>query len=194
MTQWASDMHARIAAAIKRARGKRSAQWLADRTVELGYPITRAQIANYESGRKKNLDLAELMVLAEALNTAPVALVYPSPLVDEVEVLPDVECSRYEAAQWFSGLEYRLIEQADTGADKVRASAKAFHENVLELTLFREQMALVVQRGQILKEIEGLGEVGTAAVLKVMEQLDSQLERIQQELRDYYAEKFGENA
>jgi hypothetical protein len=32
------------------ARLRRSAQWLADETERLGYPISRAAIANYESG------------------------------------------------------------------------------------------------------------------------------------------------
>jgi transcriptional regulator with XRE-family HTH domain len=57
-----------MAAAIKSARASRSAQWLADETERLGYPISRAAIANYESGRKKGLDVAELLVLAAALN------------------------------------------------------------------------------------------------------------------------------
>ncbi len=41
---WADGLHRRIAAAIKRARGARSAQWLADETERLGFPISRAAI------------------------------------------------------------------------------------------------------------------------------------------------------
>lgn len=105
MTQWDVEMHVRIAGAIKAARGKRSAQWLADRTADLGYPISRAQIANYESGRKKNLDIAELLVIAAALDTSPVNLVFPGPYDAQVEFLPGRHESELDAAEWFSGIE-----------------------------------------------------------------------------------------
>lgn len=103
MTQWSADMHARIAGAIKRARGKRSAQWLADQTTELGYPITRAQIANYESGRKQSLDVAELLVIAEALKVPPVALIYPDLPDGQVELLPRNFGPSAGAVWWFTG-------------------------------------------------------------------------------------------
>ncbi|MEX3771675.1 XRE family transcriptional regulator, partial [Mycolicibacterium fortuitum] len=62
--EWVDELHRRVAAAIKAARASRSAQWLSDETERLGFPISRAAIANYESGRKKGLDLTELLVLA----------------------------------------------------------------------------------------------------------------------------------
>jgi len=94
MTQqqgWGGVLHQRLAAAIRNAReGRMSAQELADETARLGYPISRSQIANYESGRKRRLDVAEITVLAAALNTSPVALLYPGPYDKEIEVLPGV--------------------------------------------------------------------------------------------------------
>lgn len=95
-------MHKRIARAIKAARGPRSAQWLADRTEELGYPISRAQIANYETGKKKNLDIAELTIIAAALDLSPMLLIYPGPYGEDVDVLPYETVSQYRATQWFS--------------------------------------------------------------------------------------------
>ena len=71
-------VHRRIVAAIKSARANHSAQWLADETERLGYPISRAQIANYESGRKKGLDIAELLVLAAALRIPPLTSCSPN--------------------------------------------------------------------------------------------------------------------
>src|SRR5271156_692638 len=104
MTQdWAEDLHRRVAAAIKAARGSRPAQWLADETQRLGYPISRAAIANYESGRKKGLDVAELLVLAAALRIPPLAILFPQLPAGSVEVLPDMETTSWEAAAWFSG-------------------------------------------------------------------------------------------
>ena len=65
-------LHARIAQAIRTARqGRLSAQQLADETERLGYGISRSQIANYESGRKKSLDVADLFVIAAALGVPP---------------------------------------------------------------------------------------------------------------------------
>jgi hypothetical protein len=106
MTQdWAEDLHRRVVAAIKAARGSRPAQWLADETERLGYPISRAAIANYESGRKKGLDIAELLVIAGALRIPPVALLFPQLPDGPVEVLPGTETTSWEAAEWFSGEE-----------------------------------------------------------------------------------------
>lgn len=103
MDQWAEAFHARIARAIKSARGTRSAQWLADSTAALGYPVSRAQIANYESGRKKGLDIAELVAIAAALEVPPVALLYPDLPDGEVEALPGEVLTSDSAVRWFSG-------------------------------------------------------------------------------------------
>lgn len=100
---WAEAIHARIASAIKNARANHSAQWLADETERLGYPISRAAIANYESGRKKGLDVAELLILAGALRIPPLAMLFPQLPNGPVEVLPDMETSSWNAAAWFSG-------------------------------------------------------------------------------------------
>lgn len=100
---WADGLHRRIAAAIKRARGARSAQWLADETERLGFPISRAAIANYESGRKKGLDVAELVALAAALQIPALALIFPDVPDGLVELLPNVSTTSWDAAAWFCG-------------------------------------------------------------------------------------------
>ncbi len=100
---WVEGLHRRIVAAIKSARANRSAQWLADETERLGYPISRAAIANYESGRKKGLDVAELLVLAAALRIPPLTLLFPQLPDGPVEVLPGYETTSWDAATWFSG-------------------------------------------------------------------------------------------
>lgn len=103
MSQWELDTHLRIAEGVRRARGARSAQWLADRTADLGHPITRAQIANYESGRKKTLDITELLVIAAALEVPPVVLIYPDLPDADVEVLPEQFVSSIAALIRFTG-------------------------------------------------------------------------------------------
>ena len=65
-----------------------SAQDLADRCEEIGHPIPRNVIANMESGRRTNLPLVEVMVLAEALRTTPICLIIPVGRVDEFQAAP----------------------------------------------------------------------------------------------------------
>jgi len=107
MTQgqhWAEALHGRIAHAIRTARqGRMSAQQLADETERLGYGISRSQIANYESGRKQSLDVAELLVIAAALKVPPVTLLFGGPPDADVEILPGWIKPTYFGIAWFSG-------------------------------------------------------------------------------------------
>ena len=107
MTQsedWGGILHARIAQAIRTARqGKLSAQQLADETERLGYGISRSQIANYESGRKKSLDVAELVVIAAALRVPPLQLLFPDEPDDDIDTLPGQRTSTFQAKARFTG-------------------------------------------------------------------------------------------
>lgn len=105
MTQWNHELVARIAAEVRRCRDERklSAAKLSDRTDELGMRITRTVIADLENGRKKTLDISELVILARALNVPPVQLIYPDLPDGEVEVSPDDNLRSISALQWFSG-------------------------------------------------------------------------------------------
>lgn len=155
MTQWSEETHRRIAAAIKKARGKRSAQWLADRTAELNYPITRAQIANYESGRKQSLDIAELVVLAAALNTSPVSLVFPGPYDEEVELFPGESHTQFMAAQWFSAIPEGPYDELRRWADSVTELNAWRRLSDLESTVWYGGADAKLQ-AQILKEAQRL--------------------------------------
>lgn len=63
--------------------------------------ITRDTIANLESGRKRVIDIAELIVLAKALDVAPVSLLYARS--GDVEQSPGVVTSGLDATLWFAG-------------------------------------------------------------------------------------------
>ncbi len=104
--EWADQVLATVAAEVRRRRKelRMSAQDLADRCEEIGYPIPRNVIANMESGRRSTIPLVEVMVLAEALRTYPICLLYPVGYVDEVQRLPlRYSEPTWEAMRWFTG-------------------------------------------------------------------------------------------
>ena len=63
-------------------------QQLADRTAELGMPIPRSVLANLESGRRDTVSVAEVLVLAAALDVAPIELICPVGFDKQTEMLP----------------------------------------------------------------------------------------------------------
>ncbi|MGW0038403.1 helix-turn-helix domain-containing protein [Gordonia sp. NPDC003376] len=104
-SQWALDTYQRFGEALRQQRDNKgmTAQQLSDRTTELGYPISRSAIANAESGRKKALDITEVIILAKALDVSPLELIYPGLIDAEVEVTPGVYGRSSDAALGFAG-------------------------------------------------------------------------------------------
>ncbi|SDY84775.1 hypothetical protein SAMN05661080_04795 [Modestobacter sp. DSM 44400] len=82
-----------------------SGQQLADATATLGHPLPRSVIANLESGRRDTVSVAELLVLARALEVPPLQLVFPIGREAMNEVLPGTVIPTWLAAQWFTGEE-----------------------------------------------------------------------------------------
>jgi transcriptional regulator with XRE-family HTH domain len=105
------DWSARVARLVAREvrrysegqQPKMSAQQLADRTAELGMPIPRSVLANLESGRRETVSAAELIVLAAALNVAPIELICPTGYDEQTEILPGRMVDSLSAVRWFTG-------------------------------------------------------------------------------------------
>lgn len=112
-----------VAEEIRRYRLARrlSAQQLADRCADLGMPIRRSVLANLENGRRDAITIAELLVLARALDVSPLLLVFPVGRREEVEALPERALPTWDAALWFFG-EARL-KDTPTGLDVEWADA-----------------------------------------------------------------------
>lgn len=124
MTQWSDDWTKEIATEIRHLRGDRSAQWLSDRTDELGHRVTRSIITDLETGRRKYISLAELTVLAAALDTYPIALAYPD-IQEQTKPLPSLdEVEKFFAAQWFSAEHFFTIGR-DSYMPSHRSPARA---------------------------------------------------------------------
>lgn len=103
---------------------------LSERCRELGAPIHRSTITKIENGRPR-FDFGELLVLAAALDTSPVRLVYPGPYDQNVEVLPGVDATEFVAAQWFTALVYyRVLFDTDPDADDVQEAAERWQKAV----------------------------------------------------------------
>ncbi len=106
--EWADRIKANVAGEVRRRRKEMgwSAQDLADRCERLGHPIPRNVIANMESGRRASLPLVDVMVLAAALETYPVCLIFPVGYVDRTQELPFQDLvPTWDALRRFTGEE-----------------------------------------------------------------------------------------
>ncbi|MBF6536869.1 helix-turn-helix domain-containing protein [Nocardia farcinica] len=100
---WSEERARRIGLEVKAQRGKRSGQWLADETATHGHPVSRTTISEIENGKRRDITLAEITVLARALAVSPLQLIYPDLAHGPVEVLPGMPVSSAEAMRWFAG-------------------------------------------------------------------------------------------
>lgn len=108
---WNQRIAQRVGKEVARARarsvdvsGRRlSAQTLADRCAELGHPLDRSVIAKLEKGIRQTVSVADLLVLAKALDLPPLALVFPVGYEEEVEVLPGRVEHPVTGLRWASG-------------------------------------------------------------------------------------------
>ena len=98
---WDQQLVDRMSRALRGARKKRgiSAYQLADLTKGA---ITHATIANIESRKKRPINVAELLILAEALEVAPLALIYPD-APDTTVTTPAGAMTTAEAVIEFAG-------------------------------------------------------------------------------------------
>jgi transcriptional regulator with XRE-family HTH domain len=83
---------------------------LSDLCGKRGLPLSPATIANIETGRRdasgkrrREVTVDELVILAEALNIAPVLLVFPVGQESTVLSVGDAAVGTWEAAKWFGG-------------------------------------------------------------------------------------------
>ncbi|MFC8078325.1 helix-turn-helix domain-containing protein [Streptomyces sp. NPDC057307] len=113
--EWEDRVKANVAGEVRRRRKEMgwSAQDLADRCEELGHPIPRTVIANMESGRRATLPLVDVIVLAAALETYPVCLIFPVGYVERTQELPFQELvPTWDALRRFTGDEDVALHDA----------------------------------------------------------------------------------
>jgi transcriptional regulator with XRE-family HTH domain len=114
---WASGITRAIADELRRYRAERglSAQQLADRCAKLGLEISRATITDLENGRRIAVSVAELIIMARALEISPIALITPVGRQETMEIFPGQRTGAFDAALWFSG--HADLVNAEGGKD-----------------------------------------------------------------------------
>jgi transcriptional regulator with XRE-family HTH domain len=113
---WELGLTARAGTAVRARRKtlKLTAVQLAERTKQLGYPITRVAITKIEGNtRAGKLGVAELVTLAEALEASPLELLYPGPPDRRIDYLPGRSASTLDASTWFVGEPDWLVSLRD---------------------------------------------------------------------------------
>ncbi|MDK8800420.1 hypothetical protein [Corynebacterium coyleae] len=102
--EWVEHFTRQMGRAIDSARGKRSDQWIADRTQLHGHPISRTAISEYRRGIRKTMPVTDWLVIAAALEVPPVSLLFPEVPNGLVTLLPNhLEVAAFDAVEWVSG-------------------------------------------------------------------------------------------
>jgi hypothetical protein len=169
---WAVDQAERVGIEIKRLRGSRSGQWLSDRTAELGYRVPRTTISELENGKRKYVSTAELAILARALESAPVALLYPPPYQGETEVLPGQSSTSWSSAEWFSGMSDGVKRVAF--ADDV----EAYDRNLAPLRAAARISELTTRKQRLMDALVGAEETVQAAMLDAINDVQDDIDRL----------------
>ena len=138
-----------VADEMKRLRGPQTVQWLSDRTAALGHRIGRSRISDLERGDRGGLlGVAELLVLAAALEVPPAALLYPGLPFDDTEVVPNVHTTAWQALAWFNG------EQPPNGVPTLHTAN--FQKNAETLTLTKALFAALRTEAAARQEFKSL--------------------------------------
>ena len=127
-------------------------QQLADRTDELGMPIAQSVLANLESGRRETVSIAEVLVLAAALDVAPLDLICPVGFDKQLEMLPLPAMDPLSARRWITGAWKLDIDAARTWVMRTPGTAEQGNAQLLEyhdllITQLRAREAEAAQAG-----------------------------------------------
>jgi transcriptional regulator with XRE-family HTH domain len=183
---WGPGLVAAVAAEVRRYRQLRqlSVKELADRCAKLGWPIKRSVLSNLELSYRETVTVPEILILAAALNVAPVLLLFPVGRQEQVEYLPDSAVSPWDAAKWFSGQSDRPDATPldnDERVYRLPVQAYADHEhNLNRLSVVQARAKDLRQRAR--NDVADPDAVDFAEEL--VEQYEQSLTRLRQEMRD----------
>lgn len=175
---WQLELAGRAGAAMKSRRKELglTALGLAQRTESLGYPVSRVAISKIESNaRSGKLDMAELIVLARALEITPLLLLYPELPHGRTRFVPALpEMYMHLAALSFAGeiepfyVDPEIMDQIDP------FPAKTLQPLALSKALVESLRTI----GWIDREIRSAKEDGDSRALGILnERLESEWKR-----------------
>ena len=177
--QWAESLVRRVGLAVKKARGNKSAKWLSDETAKLGHRVSPTVIAKLDSGHRGSvLSVAELLVLAAALNIPPGLLLIPGYPTGDVEFLPGRTADAKAVLDWFSG-DGRLPTEGSFDAEKVSATINAGTELVRAVRQFGDtaRSFFFAQQGlALMKDDPAQDHSGLEQYMREMEQRVAELQ------------------
>ncbi|MFI9596078.1 helix-turn-helix domain-containing protein [Nonomuraea sp. NPDC052265] len=180
-TTWTAAYTRQVAENIRHHRRRQglSVQNVADRCAAQGLPLERNNLAKLESGHRASLTVAELLVLARALNTPPVLLLTPlGRSTESVEILPGVDADPGEAVFWLDGTAPLPDTPYEEGAG-ARAELQALRTHRLLVGEWTARARAAAEaRGRANDETEPLPEAWREAAHGHAEQAAHAAERI----------------
>ncbi|WP_187404742.1 helix-turn-helix domain-containing protein [Corynebacterium sp. LK33] len=144
---WERELTVQIGRAIDERRNALglSAQALSDKTAELGHKISRSAIADYSNEKRRpRVSVADLLVLARALETPPVYLLFPNAPGGRVTYLPGETESAGAAAEMFSGY---YTGFGDSDWEYFTGALRDYLDSFATYSLYKEQLKLDNEAG-----------------------------------------------
>jgi transcriptional regulator with XRE-family HTH domain len=190
---WSARLAFSVAREVRRHRQAQglSAQQLADRCAQIGMPIQRSVLANLESGRRTTITVAEVLVLAHALNVPPGVLMFPAGHEVQTEVLPGAYTEPGSAVDWLAGRTFLDHDAAEKFFDTPLGLVRLHQDQVTTLRRSvrsrdhaREEFADIAARYRGEEERYVRAESERAAVYRQLEELgvlDEQSSRVENE-------------
>ncbi|MFC7483383.1 helix-turn-helix domain-containing protein [Luedemannella flava] len=105
MDSWEQRLTSSIATAIRYWRDQRgmTAKDVEAATWRLGHRVPKSVIVNLENRRRESISVAELLIVAAALEVPPILLLAPLGRSESVEVLPDIGATPWQVRGWVHG-------------------------------------------------------------------------------------------
>jgi transcriptional regulator with XRE-family HTH domain len=211
---WSARLALTIAGEVRRHRQAQglSAQQLAERCAAIGMPIQRSVLANLESGRRTTVNVAEVLVLARALNVPPGILLFPVGYQMQTELLPGGYAEPGTAVEWLAGRTFFDGDAADSFFDTPLGLVRIHQDQVTSLRRTirsrdhsRQEFAEIAQRyrgdeeryvrlenerAEVYRQLEAISEEAKAGVSRGEAERSSALYERHQQLidqREHYA-------
>lgn len=147
--EWSTRVAEVVGGEVRRWRERRglSTQGLADAVANLGLEIKRPVLSNLENQRRATVSVAELLVLAAALEVTPSLLIFPVGQTNGMEPLPGVTASPTAALRWaFEGDPLPGVPAAHDGA-RVQLFAR-HHQTMAAWEATRTRLSVVETDGE----------------------------------------------